>query len=112
MLTESCIVSVLRPDSTNSDGIFLHELQPIPAVRSTFKKSSINRNCLATSATYVFAAQSAKAVVHVYNLEKCTLETVVPFPERLSSLALIGDFASPSALAIGTETGRLELWEV
>ena len=78
----------------------------------TIKKSSTRPNCLAISSTHVFAAQFGKAVVHVYSLAKGLQEAVVPFADRLSCISLIGDGNRPGVLALGTENGRVILWEV
>ncbi|MCJ1395371.1 Pre-rRNA-processing protein ipi3 [Xylographa bjoerkii] len=118
MLTESCIASVLATEkastcAANRDvGIYIHEYQPLPAVRSTFKKSSTKPNCLAVSTSHIFAAQAEKAVIHVYNRERGNQEAVVPFSEKVSSLALIGRYDGAGILALGTEGGRVLLWEL
>ena len=115
MLTESFFAATLNPEkSTNrtTTGIHFHEFQPLPALISTFKKSSIKPNCLATSATHVFAAQADKAVVHVYSRERNNQEAVVPFSERIHSIALAGGPNDAGILVLGTEAGRLILWEV
>jgi hypothetical protein len=61
------------------------------------------------SASHVFAAQSEKAIVHVYSREKGNQEALVPFPERIHSIALA---AQDSVLLLGTESGRILAWEV
>ena len=117
MLTETLIASSKNPPvllSSNTAqlkdaGIFIHTYQPQPALRSTFKKSQTNQNCLAISDTHIFAAQTQKAVVHVYSRAQGNQEAIVPFSERISSLALAG---GESLLVIGTEAGRIVLWEV
>ena len=114
MLTESFIVSTLNPEkltNTVAPGIHLYELQPHPAVKSTFKKSSTNTNCLAVSASHVFAAQADKAVVHVYSRERNNQEAIVPFPEKIQSIVLAGESGGAGTLILGTEGGRLILWE-
>ncbi|OCK81818.1 WD40 repeat-like protein [Lepidopterella palustris CBS 459.81] len=113
MLTEAFIASISAPSKPNTGvakdaGIFLHEFQPLPAQRGLFKKSVTPPNCLAVSAAHIFAAQAEKAVVHVYNREQGTQEAIVPFPERIHSLALA---ASDTVLLLGTESGRVLLWE-
>ena len=55
----------------------------------------------------MFAAQKDKAHVHVYSRAKGNQEALVPFPERITSIALVGD-----VLVLGTAQGRLTLWEV
>lgn len=59
----------------------------------------------------MFAAQSEKAIVHVYSREKGNQEATVPFPERIRSLAVAGG-KNGDILVLGTEGGRLILWEV
>ena len=117
MLLESFIASTLTSVKTPASatlrdvGICVQEFQPTPALRSTFKKSSTGGNCLAVSPSHVFAAQSEKAIVHVYSREKGNQEATVPFPERIRSLAIAGG-KSGDILVLGTEGGRLILWEV
>ncbi|KAL9120142.1 MAG: hypothetical protein Q9187_003300 [Circinaria calcarea] len=117
MLTESFVSSVLgsekSPNSsaTKDAGIYHYEYQPLPGLKSSYKKSSAGTNCLAVSASHIFAAQADKAVVHVYNRDRGNQEALVPFPEKLRSLALIGSQDGAGILALGTEGGRLILWE-
>ena len=115
MLTESFLASTLSPEKPNnqtSTGIHLHDFQPIPALKSTFKKSSTNANCLAVHPTHLFAAQADKAIVNVYNRERNHQEAVVPFPEKIHSIAVAGESDGAGTLILGTEEGRLILWEV
>lgn len=63
------------------------------------------------SASHVFAAQAEKAIVHIYSREKGNQEATVPFPERIRSIALAGG-QNGDILVLGTEGGRLILWEV
>lgn len=115
MLTETFIVSTLNPEKLNNTvttGIHLHDFQPLPALKSSFKKSSTNRNCLAVSPSHIFAAQADKAVVHVYSRDRNNQEAVVPFPERIHSIALAGESDGAGTLVLGTEGGRVILWEV
>lgn len=118
MLTESFITAVLppsrsKPNSVAKDvGIHLQDFQPVPALKTSFKKSSTPPNCLAVSASHIFAAQAEKAVVHVYSREKGNQEATVPFPERIHSVALAGDTNGAGVLVLGTEEGRVILWEV
>ena len=115
MLTESFFASTLNTEKQSNSvtlGIHLHDYQPIVALKHTFKKSSIRPNCLAIHPTHVLAAQADKAVVHVYNREKNSQESIVPFPERIHSIALAGESDGAGVLILGTETGRLILWEV
>lgn len=116
MLTEHFLASIgtptRKPDTssaTKDAGIFLHEHQPLLAQRSVFKKSATGPNCVAVSRSHIFAAQVDKAVVHVYSREKGNQEATVPFPERVTSLALALD---ETVLVLGTEGGRILLWEV
>ncbi|KAL4892949.1 WD40-repeat-containing domain protein [Aspergillus ambiguus] len=121
MLAESFIASTLPsvgkppPSAALRDvGVCIHEFQPAPNLRSTFKKSSTAPNCLAVSPSHVFAAQSDKAIVHVYSREKGNQEATVPFPERIRSIAIAGR-KNGDVLVLGTEDstggGRLILWE-
>ncbi|KAJ6087348.1 hypothetical protein N7467_006262 [Penicillium canescens] len=115
MLSESFVASVLSsaksPTASLRDvGICVHELQPSSILRSTFKKSSTATNCLAVSPSHIFTAQADKAVVHVYSREKGNQEAIVPFPERIRSIAVAGGKYG-DVLVLGTEGGRLILWE-
>ncbi|OJJ43447.1 hypothetical protein ASPZODRAFT_19539 [Penicilliopsis zonata CBS 506.65] len=116
MLSESFIASTLASSKTPQSatlrdvGICVHELQPAPALRSAFKKSSTSTNCLAVSASHVYAAQAEKAIVHVYSRERGNQEAVIPFPERIRSIALAGG-ENGDILILGTEGGRLIVWE-
>jgi|SRR5579871_820436 len=114
MLTEHFVASIAAPLKTTSTsakdiGIFQYQWQPLVSQDCTFRKSVTPKNCLAVSETHIFAAQADKAVVHVYNREKNNQEAIVPFPERISSLALA---ANDSVLVLGTAEGRILLWEV
>jgi pre-rRNA-processing protein IPI3 len=117
MLTESFIAATLtasKPSQHLSSalkdvGIFLHEFQPQLTPRHGFKKSSVQPQCLAVSDSHIFAAQAEKAVINVYSREKGNHEATVPIPDQITSLA----FADGAALlVIGTEQGKLILWEV
>ncbi|KAF2273645.1 WD domain-containing protein [Westerdykella ornata] len=114
MLTEHFVASIAAPTKPNTGvtkdaGIFLHEYQPLAAQRHVFKKSASAPNGLAVSASHIFAAQEGKAVVHVYSREKGNQEAIVPFPERIHSIALAcGD----AVLLLGAESGRIMAWEV
>lgn len=103
--TKTNILSTLK-----DIGIVLHEFQPQHTVRQGFKKSSTKANCLAINTSHVFSAQANKAVVNVYNREKANQEATVPFPDRIHSLEFVGD--SAGFLVLGTENGRLNLWDV
>lgn len=117
MLSESFVASLLASEKVPASaalrdaGICIHELQPACALRSTFKKSSTGPNGLAVTPTHVFAAQVDKAVVHVYSRLKGNQEATVPFPERIRSIVAAGG-PNGDVLVIGTEGGRLILWEV
>lgn len=116
MLSESFVASTLSsaktPSATLRDvGICVQEFQPAPQLRSTFKKSSTTANCLAVSPSHIFSAQAEKAVAHVYSREKGNQEALVPFPERIRSIAVAGGKYG-DVLILGTEGGRLILWEV
>lgn len=115
MLTESFVAATLDPAKPSNKtllGIHQHDFQPLQALKSTFKKSSSKANCLAVSRTHVFAAQADKAVVHVYSRERNNQEAIVPFPEKIHSIALAGEEHGAGILALGTEGGRIILWEV
>lgn len=114
MLTEHFVAAISASTKPNTGilkdaGIFVHEFQPLAAQRHVFKKSTAAPNGIAVSATHVFAAQAEKAVVHVYSREKGNQEALVPFPERIHSIALA---AQDSVLLLGTESGRILAWEV
>lgn len=117
MLSECFIASTLASGRTPASatlrdvGVCLHEFQPSPTLRSTFKKSSTSANCLAANPSHVFAAQAEKAIVHVYSRERGNQEATVPFPERIRSIATAGG-KNGDILVLGTEGGRLILWEV
>ncbi|TQN69918.1 Pre-rRNA-processing protein crb3/ipi3 [Colletotrichum shisoi] len=112
MLSEEFYSSICGPPiaantAVSKDvGIYAHTLSPSYAVKSTLKKSAAPPNCLAVGDSHVFAAQHEKSQVHVYSRSRGIQETTVTFPERIHSLALIGD-----VLALGTSEGRLMLWE-
>lgn len=115
MLTESFFTSTLNPEKPSNSvipGVHLYDFQPLPALKSTFKKSSTNTHCLAVSQSHVFAAQADKAVIHVYNRERHNQEAVVPFPEKIQSIVLAGESGGAGTLVLGTEGGRVILWEV
>ncbi|RGP64395.1 hypothetical protein FLONG3_9582 [Fusarium longipes] len=87
-------------------GIYSHSLTPSHTIKATFKKSSTPVNGLAVSQTHIFTAQDQKAHVHVYSRQRGNQEALVPFPERIRSLALVGQ-----VLVVGSTEGRLFLWE-
>ncbi|SPO00050.1 related to WD-repeat protein CRB3 [Cephalotrichum gorgonifer] len=113
MLSETFFASVggpplaSRTEVAKDVGIYSYELNPALSLKSTFKKSSTSPNCLAVSETHVFAGQKDKAHVHVYSRAKGNQEALIPFPEKITSLALTED-----VLLIGTAQGRLTLWEL
>jgi hypothetical protein len=114
MLSEGFISSIrAQQKSANTAiakdvGIYLHELNPSPTIKSSFKKSSTPVNALAVSSTHIFAAQADKAVVHVYSRERGNQEALISFPERIHCVTLVGD----GVLVLGTAEGRVILWEV
>jgi pre-rRNA-processing protein IPI3 len=114
MLTEQFVAAIsasTKPNTgvTKDAGIFLHEYQPLAAQRHVFKKSATAPNGIAVSESHIFAAQSDKAILHVYSREKGNQEAIVPFPERIHSIALA---AQDTVLLLGTESGRVLAWEV
>jgi pre-rRNA-processing protein IPI3 len=111
-IAATCSTSVKTnlPSTLKDIGIIKHELQPQSTIRHGFKKSSAKTNCVAFSNTHIFAAQADRAVVLVYNRDKGNQEATVPFPERITSLEFIGE--SSGFLILGTEGGRLNVWEV
>lgn len=114
MLTEQFVAAIsgsTKPNTgvTKDQGIFIHEFQPLAAQRNVFKKSATAQNGIAISSTHIFAAQTEKAIVHVYSREKGNQEAIVPFPERIHSIALA---AQDTVLLLGAESGRVLAWEV
>ncbi|KAI4175079.1 MAG: hypothetical protein LQ343_001840 [Gyalolechia ehrenbergii] len=118
MLTESFIASTRAvEEKTNATtakdvGVHVYDYQPNPSLRSSFRKSSTQPNCLAANATHIFAAQAEKSAVHVYSRERGNQEAVVPFQEKITCLALAGRYHGAGTLALGTRGGRLLLWEL
>lgn len=114
MLTELVVAAISAPTKPNTGvtkdaGVFVHEYQPLAAQRHVFKKSATAPNGIAVSNSHIFAAQAEKATVHVYSRERGNQEAIVPFPERIHSIALA---ASDTVLLLGTESGRVLVWEV
>ncbi|KAJ4989855.1 WD domain-containing protein [Stagonosporopsis vannaccii] len=114
MLTEQFLAAIsgsTKPNTgvTKDQGIFIHEFQPLAAQRHVFKKSATAQNGIAVSSTHIFAAQTEKAIVHVYSREKGNQEAIVPFPERIHSIALA---AQDTVLLLGAESGRVLAWEI
>ncbi|KAI9799341.1 MAG: hypothetical protein M1825_004834 [Sarcosagium campestre] len=119
MLTEQFLTSTRSSSAKNTTlqaakdiGIHVYEIQPYISLKNSFKKSSTDPQCLVASSTHVYAAQTDKAVVHVYSREQGKQETIVPFPERIHSLTFAGDVGGTGVLVLGTEGGRIILWEV
>ncbi|KAL1301550.1 hypothetical protein AAFC00_005789 [Neodothiora populina] len=115
MLTEQFAAALGIPTTkipsssgTKDVGVFVFESQPLTQPRSAFKKSTALQNCVAVSASHVFAAQADKAVVNVYSREKGSQEAIVPFPERIACVALA---CQDSVLVAGSAEGRIFLWE-
>jgi len=102
---------VRGPNSSSQKdvGIFRHQWQPLALQEQAFKKSATLQNSLAATQTHIFAAQADKAVINVYSTEKNNQEAVVPFPERITALALAAD---DCVLILGSAEGRIFLWEV
>lgn len=117
MLSETLVASSSAPPKLTSAqsqqlkdaGIFEHTFQPQVKLDRVFKKSVVKPTCVALNEAHIFSAQSEKAVVHVYNREKGNQEAIVPFPEKLKSLAIALD---GTVLILGAEGGGLYLWEL
>lgn len=117
MLTESFVAATLTANKAPAHasaalkdvGIFVHEFQPQSTFRHGFKKSSSQAGCVAISDSHAFAAQADKAVVNVYSRERNNQEATIPFPERIHSIVYA---QRAEILILGTEGGRLILWEV
>ncbi|KAF2460189.1 WD40-repeat-containing domain protein, partial [Lineolata rhizophorae] len=114
MLAEHLVAAISArsapsPTPTKDGGIFLYEFQPVVTQKAIFKKSAAPPNCVAVNDSHIFAGQVDKAVVHVYNREKGNQEAIIPFPERITCLTLA---ALGTLLVLGTQGGRLILWEV
>ena len=89
--------------------IFQYEWQPVLVQERAFKRSETQPNSVAVTESHIFAAQHGKAVVHVYSREKNNQEAIIPFPEKITALAAAAD---NGILILGTEKGRILLWEV
>lgn len=117
MLTESFVAATLAANKPSQHlsaalrdvGIVLQEIQPQAILRHGYKRSSVSTQCLAVSRSHIFAAQTGKAVINVYSREKGNQESTVPFPERIRSIVYAN---GPEILILGTEEGKLILWEV
>ncbi|KAL8772064.1 MAG: hypothetical protein Q9209_002730 [Squamulea sp. 1 TL-2023] len=118
MLTESFVASTrtlerqAQATAVKDNGIYFHDFQPRPSLKTSFKKSTTQQNCLAVNATHVFAAQADKSVIHVYSRERGNQEAVAPFQENITCLALAGQYDGAGTLVLGTQGGRLILWEL
>ena len=114
MLSEHLIASIdshakaVNTSHIKDVGIFQYELQPLAAQRAVFKKSATPQKCLAVTQTHIFAAQTEKAVIHVYSRERGNQEAIIPFPERITALSLAAD---DSILILGTAGGQILVWE-
>jgi len=113
MLSESFFASTggppisSRTEIAKDVGIYSYQLHPTLSAKATFKKSSAPVNCLAVNESHIFVAQKDKAHVHVYSRTRGNQEALIPFSEKITSLALVQD-----VLLLGTAQGRLILWEV
>lgn len=116
MLTESFIAASASPPKLASSssaalkdaGIFFHNLQPQPGLKTSYKKSATAPNCCTLSTTHIFAAQADKAIIHVYDRSKGAQEATASFQERITSITLIRNFY----LAIGFQNGAISVWEI
>ncbi|KAF3263550.1 Pre-rRNA-processing protein ipi3 [Orbilia oligospora] len=111
-LTELVAISSHPPSSSGASAspeayISLHDLHSFTQT-STFKKSCTPSNSLAISPTHIFAAQSDKTVLNVYNRTKNSLETTVPLPEQLTAVTCS---SNGGIVAMGTASGRVNIWE-
>ncbi|EPS36812.1 hypothetical protein H072_9605 [Dactylellina haptotyla CBS 200.50] len=111
-LTELVAVASNPPASAGASSspeayISLHDIHSF-SQSSVLKKSSCPPHCLALSPSHVFAAQSDKSVLNVYNRSKGNLETTVPLPEQLSAVA---SSHNGGVVAMGTTSGRVNIWE-
>ncbi|RVD90132.1 uncharacterized protein DFL_001108 [Arthrobotrys flagrans] len=111
-LTELVAISSHPPSSSGASAspeayISLHDLHSFTQT-STFKRSCTPANSLAVSPTHIFAAQSDKSVLNVYNRSKNSLETTVPLPEQLTAVTCS---SNGGIVAMGTASGRVNIWE-
>ncbi|KAF3188703.1 Pre-rRNA-processing protein ipi3 [Orbilia oligospora] len=111
-LTELVAISSHPPSSSGASAspeayISIHDLHSFTQT-STFKKSCTPSNSLAISPTHIFAAQSDKTVLNVYNRTKNSLETTVPLPEQLTAVTCS---SNGGIVAMGTASGRVNIWE-
>lgn len=120
MLTESFVAAISGSELSKGSSatvatikdasIFSFNIHPHFAQTQILKKSSTKQNALALSDSHVFAAQADKAVIHVYNREKGSQEATIPFPEKITVVAVAGECGE--FLVMGTESGRVMVWEV
>jgi pre-rRNA-processing protein IPI3 len=120
MLTESFVASISGSDLSKGSSatvptikdasIFSFNLHPHLAQTQILKKSSTTQNALALSDSHVFAAQADRAVIQVYSREKGSQEATIPFPEKITVVAVAGECGE--YLVMGTESGRVMVWEV
>lgn len=101
-----------KPSNRTSTGIHIHQLQPESKLEATFKKSSVKPKSIAISHSHVFAAQADKGVVNVYSRERKNQETVIPFPDKIRSIAIAGHETGLGTLILGTDSGGLITWQV
>jgi pre-rRNA-processing protein IPI3 len=78
-------------------------------VPTIYKASVTQQNALAWSNSHIFAAQSEKAAVNAYNLERGSLEATVPFPEKITTISVVG--STGEYLLLGAESGNVSVWE-
>ena len=121
MLIESIVASVSKVEDSKTAtwtgtpfpkdaAIFEFSVNPRFAVTSVFKKSSTVRSGLALSNSHVFAAQTDKAAIHVYDRAKGKQEATVPLPEKATAIETAGECGE--LLVIGTDEGSVLVWSV
>ncbi|KAF3917242.1 hypothetical protein AA313_de0200494 [Arthrobotrys entomopaga] len=88
--------------------ISFHDVHSFSQSGGVLKKSSCPPHCLAISPSHVFAAQSDKSTLNVYNRSKGSLETTIPLPEQLTAVACSHN---GGVVAMGTSSGRVNIWE-
>jgi pre-rRNA-processing protein IPI3 len=124
MLSETILASISAHNNSNSQSSSGAVIPPVKdaaifklaidstsrALPSIYKASATGPYSLAASDSHIFAAQSAKSAVHVYNVEKGNQEATVPFPEKITAIATAGDIGQ--YLIIGSESGNVLIWEV
>lgn len=114
MLSETFVTSIRSLQKSGNTavakdvGIHAQTLNPTHSIDSTFKRSSTEPNCLAINSSHIFAAESGKAVVHVYSRDRSSQEALISFRERIHCVALAGE----GVLVLGTAEGVVILWEV